>query len=68
MGRIARKIATVGSCLLLAGFIATLFAVGALRTGKYSQTDIYLGTVWVFVLSLIISSPLLIPMLRKVVN
>ena len=65
MNRIARKLATAGSCLLLATLIAIIFAIIALQTGKYPQTDIYIGIAWTFSLSLIISSPLLIPRIKK---
>jgi len=68
MSRIPGKLVTAGLCLLLATLIAVIFTVIALQTGKYSQMDIYIGVVWTFTLSLIISSPLLIPRIRRRFN
>ncbi|MGQ9469748.1 MAG: hypothetical protein ACUVTD_08035 [Nitrososphaerales archaeon] len=65
MNRITRKLVMIGSCLLLAILITVTFMVIALQTGKHSQMDIYLGAAWTFTLSLIVSSSLLIPRIRK---
>jgi hypothetical protein len=65
MSRVTARLVTAGSCLLLAGLVTTLFVLAALQLGKYSQIDIYIGAAWVFTLSLIISSPILVPLIRK---
>lgn len=65
MGKIKTRIAMAGACLLTSISVALLFYSVSLRSGSYSSADIYLGSIWVFVLSLIISSPVLIPIIRK---
>ncbi len=66
MNRVVRKLIIAGSCLFLAGLMATSFALAAIQTGRYSQIDIYVGAAWVFTLSLIISSPILVPRLKRI--
>ncbi|MFQ6134372.1 MAG: hypothetical protein ACE5KU_00965 [Nitrososphaerales archaeon] len=59
------KILAIGSCLLFATLMTSAFTAAALQLGKYTQVDIYVGVAWFFVISLIISSPLLLPRIRK---
>jgi len=64
-GQIFRKTAMVGSYLLISLIASSLFYLSALSTGV-SSADAYLGIVWVFVLSAIISASLLPQMMKKI--
>lgn len=68
MGKLKVRIVLAGSCLLASSVIALLFYAIASTATYYSATDLYLGLIWTFVLSMIISSPVLIPRLRKIVT
>lgn len=65
MGKMKIRIALAGTCLLASSVVTFLFYTVASTRTQYSATDIYLGSVWTFVLSMIISSPVLIPVVRK---
>jgi hypothetical protein len=43
---------------------AEIFYFLALERG-YSRMDIIIGSIWTFVLAMIISSPIIIPVIRK---
>ncbi len=58
------RLAYIGSCLGVAVIVTLLFYFLALERG-YSQTDIIIGSIWTFVLAMIISSPVIIPVIRK---
>lgn len=68
MGKLKVRIALAGTCLLAASGITLLFYMAASTRTQYSATDLYLGSIWTFVLSMIISSPVLIPLVRKQVT
>ncbi|MBI2184033.1 MAG: hypothetical protein HYU39_03635 [Thaumarchaeota archaeon] len=59
------RAAMLGSCLLASSAATLIFYLATSANPQYSPTDIYLGSVWTFVLSTIISSPLLIPRIRR---
>ncbi|MFQ5762070.1 MAG: hypothetical protein ACE5PO_03455 [Candidatus Bathyarchaeia archaeon] len=65
MNRALEKLVTAGSILLIASAATIAFFVGAALMERYTQIDLYVGSVWVFVISLIIAAPLIIPLLRK---
>lgn len=54
-----------GSCFILATLVAAGFTLAALQTGTHSQVDLVLGAAWTFTLSLIVSSPVLIPRIKR---
>ncbi len=54
----------VGSCLAASIIVTLFFYFLALERG-YSQMDIIIGSIWTFVLATIISSPIIIPIIRK---
>lgn len=58
------RFAYVGSCLAVSSVVTLSFYLLALDRG-YSQTDIIIGSIWTFVLAMIISSPVIIPVIRK---
>lgn len=62
---VVKRPATAGSCLFFAILVTAIFIVSASLTSKYPNEDIYVGAAWVFTLSLIISSPVLVPLIRK---
>jgi hypothetical protein len=58
------SVAYVGSCLAASSIVTLFFYI--LASGKgYGQTDIIVGSIWTFVLTMIISSPVIIPIMRK---
>ena len=65
MGSTRIRVALMGSCLLASSIVTLLFYVAASASEQYTPTDLYLGSIWTFVLATIISSPLLIPVVRK---
>ncbi len=48
----------------IASLVALAFFVGASVLGRHTATAIYGGTAWVFLLTLIVSMPLVIPFVR----
>lgn len=54
----------ISICLGTAIFVSVLFYAIAIMKSGYEISDIYIGTVWTFVLALIISSPVLIPFIK----
>ncbi len=58
------RFAYVGSCLA-ASAIVTLFFYFLALEGGYSRMDMIIGSIWTFVLATIISSPVIIPIVRK---
>ncbi len=61
------RLALVGSCLAVSIIVTLFFYLLALESG-YNQTDIIIGSIWTFVLAMIISSPIIIPFVRKKLN
>jgi hypothetical protein len=58
------RLALVGSCLAVSVIVTLFFYFLALGQG-YSRMDIIIGSIWTFVLATIISSPVIIPVIRK---
>ncbi len=58
------RIAYAGSCFAVSCAVTLVFYLLALEKGS-SRMDIIIGSIWTFVLALIISSPLIIPVIRK---
>ncbi len=58
------RFAYTGSCLAVSAIVTLFFYFLALE-GGYSQMDIMIGSIWTFVLATIISSPVIIPIVRK---
>ncbi|MCX9073971.1 MAG: hypothetical protein OIN88_04845 [Candidatus Methanoperedens sp.] len=58
------RLALVGSCLAVSVTVTLFFYFLALGQG-YSQMDIIIGSIWTFVLATIISSPIIIPVIRN---
>ncbi len=58
------RLAYTGSCFAVSAIVTLFFYFLALE-GGYSQTDIIIGSIWTFVLAMIISSPVIIPVIRK---
>ncbi len=48
----------------IASLVALAFFVGASVLGRHTPTAIYGGTAWVFLLTLIVSMPLVIPFVK----
>ncbi len=66
--KLKHKLLVAGFCLLFAALLTTAFTVAAARLGRYTTVDIYIGALWFFTISLILSSPLLLPRVRKRFN
>ncbi len=58
------RLVYTGSCLLVSTAVTLFFYLLALEKG-YSKADIMIGSIWTFVLATIISSPVIIPIIRK---
>ena len=56
---------SVISAFWYAGISLVLALVFFLVTGEYDSTARYGGTIWVFILSMIITMPLVIPWIKK---
>ncbi len=59
---------TAAICTITALTVALAFYLTAtlvVQEPSYTLQDIYLGTVWTFILALIISAPIIIPKLKK---
>jgi hypothetical protein len=65
LGKMKNRLIQFGSCITASMIITVAFYLGALELGNYTVADIYLGAIWTFVLSMIISSPIIIPLIRK---
>ena len=48
----------------VSGLVALTFYLGASLLGKYTLTAIYGGTAWVFLLTMIVTMPLVIPLVK----
>lgn len=55
----------IGACLSFAMVVTVAFIVVAVKLGKYTAVDIYIGCVWTFALSLILSSLLILPSIQR---
>ena len=62
-GRVGRLSALVYILISLSAALA--FFAGASAAGKYTTVAIYGGTAWVFLLSMIVTMPLVIPWMKK---
>lgn len=58
------RFAYIGSCMVVSTIAALLFYFLVLGQG-YSKTDTIIGSIWTFVLAMILSSPIIIPIIRK---
>ncbi len=58
------RVAYIGSCFAVSIIVTLFFYILALE-GDYSRMDIIIGSIWTFVLATIISSPVIIPIVRK---
>ena len=59
---------SIGLCLVIASAITLGFLAVALSMRVYSFVDLAIGSVWFFTVSLLISMPLLIPRMRKMLR
>ena len=59
------RVIMLGSILAVALAISGTFAAATSAMGIYTSTDIAIGFVWFFTISFLVSTPLLIPRLRR---
>ena len=61
----ASTILILALCLAVALGIAGIFTLISISLGSFKPLDITIGAIWFFMISFIVSMPLLIPRLRK---